>query len=362
MPTREEATGFPRGDVRLVHCASCGFVANAAFDVTNNAYSTRYEETQGFSPTFNAFADRLAKRLVDEYGVRGRRVLEIGCGKGEFLERVCRFGDNQGIGVDPAYRPERTPDDVRDKVTYMQELYADRHADLRPDVVVCRHTLEHIAPTREFLRRLRGHLEARPDVLVFFELPETLRVLRECAFWDVYYEHCSYFTPGSLARLFRAEGFELLELSLDFGDQYILIMARSADGPTRPSLPLEDDLDETARLVAHFEREAPRQLEAWRARVRGWVAAGRKVAIWGSGSKAVAFLTTLGLGDEIAAMVDVNPHKQGKFMPGTGHEVLAPERLVDVRPDDVIVMNAIYTEEIRAHLQRMGLQPDLHPA
>ena len=60
MPTYETAVGFPRGDVRLSHCAACGFVANTAFDVGMNAYSTEYEETQGFSPTFNAFVSSIS--------------------------------------------------------------------------------------------------------------------------------------------------------------------------------------------------------------------------------------------------------------------------------------------------------------
>ena len=83
------------------------------------------------------------------------------------------------------------------------------------------------------------------------------------------------------------------------------------------------------------------------------------MAIWGSGSKAVSYLTTLGLRDEIAAVVDINPHKHGKFLAGTGHEIVGPEALVALRPDVVLVMNAIYVGEIGAELRRLGLEPEV---
>ena len=87
--------------------------------------------------------------------------------------------------------------------------------------------------------------------------------------------------------------------------------------------------------------------------------AGRRVAIWGAGSKGVAFLTTLGVRSEVAFAVDINPHKHGFFMPGTGHEVVAPERLREAPPDVVVAMNPIYVEEIRRQLAGMGLEPEL---
>ncbi len=79
---------FPRGDLRLGFCAACGFITNTAFDPSLQDYGVAYEETQGFSPTFNAFAHELARRWVDALRPRAASsVLEIGCGKGEFLDR-----------------------------------------------------------------------------------------------------------------------------------------------------------------------------------------------------------------------------------------------------------------------------------
>jgi hypothetical protein len=361
MRTREQALGYPRGDIRLAYCPACGFFWNSVFDASVHEYSTEYEETQGFSPSFNAFADGLARDMVERYDVHSRDVLEIGCGKGEFLVRMCEMGDNRGIGVDPAIVPDRVPPEWRERIRIVQDLYSEKYRHLKADFVCCRHTLEHIAPTGEFLRGVREAIGDRKDTVVFFELPETIRVLEEGAFWDVYYEHCSYFSPGSLARLFRASHFELTELRLGFGDQYILLVARPTDGPTRASLPLEDDLARLDTLAKRFEVEGPRTRERWRKLIQDLASDGQRVAIGGAGSKAVAFLTTLGLKDEVGMLIDIKPYKHGKFLPGTGHEVHGPRALVEYRPDHVVVMNPIYCDEIRRDLKAMDLAPELLP-
>jgi hypothetical protein len=106
--------------------------------------------------------------------------------------------------------------------------------------------------------------------------------------------------------------------------------------------------------------ERVRKLQGqWRDRIRAAHAAGRKVYLWGGGSKAVSFLTTLGLGEEVQGAVDINPYKQGKFTPGTGHPVIAPETLLDNPPDLVIVMNPIYVREIGQTLNSLGLDPEV---
>jgi hypothetical protein len=212
------------------------------------------------------------------------------------------------------------------------------------------------------VRAVRAALGEDRPVPVFFEVPDVLRVLREGAFWDIYYEHCSYFSPGSLARLFRAARFEVVDLAVEFGGQYVLLTARPAGGPTTPTLALEDDLADLEQAVAAFERVGAAAVERWRATLEGLRARGRRPVVWGSGSKGVAFLTTLGTADGLVEyVVDINPYRQGKFMPGTGQEIVAPEFLARYRPSDVLLMNPIYTEEIRQQLGRLGLAPDLLP-
>jgi SAM-dependent methyltransferase len=358
LADREEARRFPRGDLRLGFCGDCGFITNTAFDPTLHSYSTRYEETQGCSPRFQRFAKDLAAQWVERYALRDKVVVEIGCGKGEFLELVCDVGGNEGIGIDPSYVPGRLDPGRSARITFVQDFYSEKYGDLAADAIICRHTLEHIHPVADFMRTLRASIGDRTDTIVLFELPDVLRVLRETAFWDVYYEHCSYFSLGSLARLFRATGFEVLDLSLAFDDQYLLLEARPGESSHEP-FAVEDDFGALAEAVDHFQRTFASQTAGWRDELVGAVKEGRRAVIWGSGSKGVAYLTTLGITDEIEYVVDINPRKQGMFMAGSGHPIVGPDFLRDYRPDLVVVMNAIYTEEIRDHLARLGLAPEV---
>ena len=359
MHTREQAIAYPRGDLRLGFCRACGFITNTLFDVTLNEYSPDFEETQHFSPTFDGWARQLVDRLVRDYDIRGRQVIEIGCGKGEFLALLCEAGGNRGIGIDPGCIPERLQGDAAANVRFIRDLYSEQYAHLPADVVCCRHTLEHIQPTRELMQMVRRVIGPRKDTLVFLEVPDMTRVLRERAFWDVYYEHCTYLTAGSLARLFRSTGFEIIELVRDFADQYLWITARPAGGPTTSSLPIEDDLEATAAEVEKYRELAPRDVAAWRDRIRAFAAEGRKPVIWGAGSKAVSLLTTCGLDREVEYLVDVNPHKAGKFLPGTGHAVVEPEFLRQYQPGVVVAMNPVYVGEIRDRLAAVHVAADV---
>jgi SAM-dependent methyltransferase len=359
LPTREEAIGYPTGDIVLGFCPACGFIANMAFDPRLHEYSDRYEETQGYSETFNAFACALAQRLIDRYDLHGKTILEIGCGKGEFLTAICEMGGNTGIGIDPAYVASRSRAAPSARVRFIADFYSESYAHLRADFVICKMTLEHIPNTLDFMRMIRRTMNDQPETTVFFQIPDVTRVLSELGFWDIYYEHCTYFSPGSLARLFRAAGFDLLDLGRDYGDQYLMIECRPGSGGGRTFPALETDLDAIAAGVRHFAQGIGPRLAAWRAHLRDMHAHGGRVVLWGSGSKGVAFLTTLGIRDEIAYTVDINPHKHDHFMAGTGQRIVAPEFLRDYRPDVVIAMNPVYREEIQRALDDLGVGAEL---
>ncbi len=358
--TPKEALEFPRGSLRLGFCPACGFVSNIAYDATLQEYCSNCEESQGFSPTFNSFARKLAQTWIDRYDIHNKTVLEIGCGKGEFLVLMCDLGNNNGIGIDPSYRPERTPEAFKQRVHFIPDYYGEKYAHITADVVLCRHTLEHIGRTGEFLRSIRRTIGKRTDTIVLFELPDVTRVLKEGAFWDIYYEHCSYFSPGSLARLFRQNGFDVVELERCYDDQYLLIGARPIEGEVPPPrFELENDLQEMRELVDSASRKLPETVEYWRKTILDIKARGEKAVVWIALSKAVAFLTTTGVGDAIEYVVDINPFRQNKFMPGTGQPIVAPAFLAEYQPDYVILMNPIYRNEVQKDLDKMGLKSKL---
>lgn len=360
LEDRDEARAFPRGDLVLAVCRACGFVTNTAF--TDVEYSGRYEETQAYSPTFVRWGRALAERWVHDHGLAGRSVLEIGCGKAEFLVWMLDAGVASGIGIDPGVHPERIDAAHLARLRLIPERWGPAWAHLQADAVVCRHTLEHIAPVGEFLATLRAAIGTRRDVPVLFELPDARRVLEEGAFWDVYHEHCSYFSAGSLARTFARHGFAVRSVALDFDGQYLLAEAWPGDPEPDPDGIGPPDRDLLVAAARSFGGRVDGTTSMWADRVADVAARGGTTVVWGAGSKAVAFLAALerhGVADHVAAAVDVNPHKAGRFLAGTGHAVVAPAGLTGIRPDLVIAMNPVYLGEIRAELDRLGIGGDL---
>ncbi len=359
MRTASQAVSYRRGDVVLGFCPQCGFITNTAFNPHLQQYSEECEESQGFSPTFSAFQRRLAEHLIERYNLRNKTILEIGCGKGEFLVLLCELGPNKGIGFDPAYRSDRTPASVADRVSFVRDFYSEKYAHVSADFVCCKMTLEHIPDTARFVTTIRRALEGRPQTTVFFQVPDVRRILREFAFWDIYYEHCSYFSAGSMARLFRHCGFEVLDLRRAYGDQYLMLEAKPSEPSMEKILPEEEDPAELASLVEAFRKGVSRKIEDWERLFNTFQAESKRVVLWGSGSKAVAFLTTLSSPQAVSAVVDINPYRQGTFLPGTGHPIVAPESLKEQPPDVVIVMNPVYRQEISDQLGALGVEARL---
>ncbi len=359
--SRDAARASRRGDVALAFCQSCGFVGNRAFDPSRVDYGLRYDNALHFSPTFRDYERHTAERLVERYDVRGRRVAEIGCGSGHFLSLICALGANRGIGFDPSYEPggEKLAKGVR----ILREYYAEDHAEHEADLVCCRHVLEHIPAPRDFLDMVRRSLESNRDAVVYFEVPNAYLVLRDLSIWDVIYEHCNYFAAPALDSLFRSNGFEVIDLQESYGRQFLGIEARLAPEREPAREPRvdgdRDALGEVADLVAKFADHVQQKREEWSDRLESFARAGSKSVIWGGGAKTVSFLNLVGAGDTIEWVVDINPGKQGSYIAGTGQPVVAPDRLVEIAPDVVVVMNPVYRGEIEAQLEQMGLRPEV---
>ena len=267
---------------------------------------------------------------------------------------------SSGVGIDPGCRPERIESAAASRLEWIQDFYGEAYGELHADLVFCRHTLEHIQPVQKFMQTVRRAIGGRLKTAVAFELPDMERVLTDLAFWDIYYEHCSYFTAGSLRRLFQRAGFEVVAEDKVYDGQYLLIDAYPGAAASTPTGAAgSDDVRETASQVARFEEVVSAELAKWRAYFEDAAARGEQVVLWGSGSKAVAFLTTLGLGDEVACVTDINPFRHGMFMPGSGHRIVPPEDLALLRPQRVVAMNAIYQQEIAQQLRELGVDAAL---
>lgn len=350
------ARAAPRGDLRLAYFPESGHIYNVAFDPEAITYAEAYENSLHFSPRFQTFAEDLADRLIATYDVRSKTVVDIGCGKGDFLALLCERGGNTGIGYDPSYEPG--PEDADLPFTVIQDLYSEKYAYHPADLVCCRHVLEHVSDPLGFARMMRQAVGDRRDTVVYVEVPNALFTLRDLAIWDLIYEHVSYFTPSSLTYLFRRAGFEVLRVGEAFDGQYLQIEMRPGEPEDSPNLTGEFDPSGVTERVEQFGPAYEEKRERWADMFDRADKERKKAVLWGAGSKGVTILNMIPEASRtVDFIVDINPRKQSKFVAGGGQQIISPQELADYDPDLVVMMNGIYEEEIRSTVRDLGLDP-----
>ena len=355
-PSSDAARACPRGDIHLAYCEGCGFIANRAFRPALVAYAENYENSLHFSEFFQGYIREYAQDLIERYQLRDKLIVEIGCGDGEFLRLLCRLGGNRGVGFDPSHEPAENDADRDPRVTIIPEYYSPKRLDTPADLIVCRQVFEHLPNPREFLEDLRARVDGHRDTVLEFEVPNASYTLDTGSLWDVIYEHCSYFSRESLRNIFSLCGFEVLQVSTTYENQFLSVGARPG---RKADAPVGEGLKAMAEEVRRFGATCPRRVTAWRERLQTMKVRGRRVALWGAGARGVSFLNMVGVMEEVGEVVDINPRKHGAYLPGTGHRVSPPQALKDFGPDLVIIMNPLYKPEIGSSLRAMGLSPEV---
>jgi hypothetical protein len=344
------------GQLSMRCCNRCGFVWNASFDDALITYDGEYENDQTFSDSFRDHVRDMAERVIALVPSHEPiDLLEIGAGQGKFIGTVAELAGprlRSAHGFDPAWRGAEGagPNGAR---MFANLFGADtsRLLTQRPNIVVSRHTIEHVAQPRDFLARIASGLGPGAPVHFGFETPCVQWIVDNGAFQDFFFEHCSLFTADSLRACLLTSQFGASSILHVFGGQYLW-----AEG-LWPSTPAPA----TSSAVPGVS--GWRQLRAqWTSRWTNWLdehGARGPVYVWGAGAKGVTF--TLLLDPEakrFAGLIDVNPRKQGRFVPLSGHAILAPLALSG-RKVSIVVMNPNYLEEIGRECERLGVQAEL---
>jgi len=360
------------GRLELYECPRCGLVFNRAF--AGVPYGRDYFVDATLSPRYRRHMDDVVDRLAAR--VAGRTpfsVVDVGAGQGTFLAHLAaRLGDRlaHAHGFDPAFRPSETRLPANIGFTASM-LDAERAAalDFPVDVVVTRHVLEHVIDPVRFLSSFREHFAA-PFTLVV-ETPNVAHTLERGLLHDFCYEHCAMATDAALSEALRRSGYEQIQIESAFGGEYLLAIAvapaaaahgapvdaalgASVDGAPGQTLAAAERTatPSLAEVAGRFVREHRDRL--MRARSRG------PVAIWGGAGKGALFAVLV---DPDRALVDfvidIHPSKQGFFLPGAGHRVVAPKDAQRAAVRTIFVANATYVDEIAAQCNALGLRVDL---
>ena len=349
----------PRGRLDLTLCQECGLIFNRSFDASRLDYDEAYDNALDFSPTFQVYAEKLAERLRQRYQLRNKRIIEIGSGRGGFLELLAMHGENHCIGYDPAFDPAAARVGGSSAVRFVQDYYSERYAHEPVDFLVCRHVLEHMPEPLAFLSGLRRALGAQGEVSLYFEVPNALQLLNGPSLWDVIYQHVLYFTAESLRAVFGRAGFDLLDSGLAFLDQYLWVEARTASPSRKASSAGQASGLPVSQLARRFADRFRDTLDLWGEALRQWQAEGKRIVLWGAGTKGVTFLNTVDGAQAIGAVVDLNPRKQGMCVPGTGQRISAPVELTRKPAEVAIVLNPAYVREVGAMLEQLHVPAEM---
>lgn len=349
--TKEDAHNCGKGDVDLVFCKDCTFIWNSAFDPDKLDYGQEYENSLHFSPRFQEYATSLAERLVSEYNVRDKDIIEIGCGKGDFLLMLAKAGKNRGVGFDKSFqkRDDLNPEDA--EIKFVEDFFSAAYADYPVDFLVCRHVLEHIEQPNPFIKEIFEIVKKnRPEL--FFEVPSGVHTFKNMAVWDIIYEHPNYFTPLSLEYLFEHNGVGVIDIRSEYENQFLSLTGTTAADSSQKDYTV-DSQETMLEVVENFKTKFEEKFAAWQKQLADLKQNSQQAVIWGSGSKGVTFLNMLDSTGTIDYAVDINPRKQGKFIPGSGQKIVAPEFLKELKPEVVYIMNPIYKDEIAGMLDKL---------
>lgn len=318
-------------------------------------YGNAYDNRQHFSEYFHQYMKKISDCLIQKKGIINSRIIEAGCGDGTFLRLLLadeRSG-NTGTGFDPSYRGPET--DCGGRARFIVDYYDQRYAEFEADVVVSRHVIEHISNPVNFLILFRNSLDRQNDSTLFLETPDVKWILKNNTFWDFCYEHCSYFSPDSLSSALKIAGFRSVEMIKTFGGQYMLSLAKPAEcnSDIESRDQSKNEISDFAEKYAQHEQDF---VEKDRTVLKNLSKTGN-IFLWGAGAKGVMYANMIDPKSEfISGIVDVNPDKQGGFIPGCGHKVISPDHLP--QNGSVIIMNENYLEEIKKQIssQRKEIQ------
>ena len=345
IDAKDQAVAIAKTAFEFAYCRSCAFVFNAAFDESAIDYAAPYNNMVA-SKAFDDFLDRRAEFLQKFISKKNAKILEAGCGDGRFLRRL-KTHDNICVGIDPAVaKPESTSGFTLTKKFFESSDGAGF------DMVVCRHTLEHIPEPLDFIQSLA---QGKSDY-IYIEIPRFEYLLERQTYYALTYEHCSWYSRYSLAKAFAAHSYVPVFVENLFDEEYLGIVFARPDvaGARDLSSSKEFERNDLETSITDFCAAFQSYFDTLNSNIATWQKSGKVCALWGIAGKGVALLTGIENPQNIAYVVDANPAKHLKYVPITGHQILHPDKFGDLsRPkaDVVLITNRIYQKEIttKAH-------------
>lgn len=315
--TAEQAIACGHGNIRLAHDPDTGIVTNVAFDERLVCYDQNYNNEQSLSSAFKKHLTEV--RSIIKQSLGSNNLFEVGCGKGAFLEQLKEDGCEIS-GCDPTYEGNNK----RVLKSFFNESLGVSGKNL-----ILRHVLEHIVNPLDFLYLLA---EANHGGKIYIEVPCLDWIITHRTWFDIFYEHVNYFRRVDFERIF-----ESVEVKNIFGGQYLAIIADLESLRTAEAVKRLGDSCSKIEFPRDFHEPEMKY-------------AAENDAIWGAASKGVIYaIMREKFGLPVNFAVDMNPAKQGRYLPITGIPIISPATFMQTATNDqqIFVMNSNYVDEIK---------------
>ena len=325
---------------------------NTSFDPAVLSYDAEYENSLHFSEAFRGYTDELVERLIGNHDLAASMLPSSDPARESFWPSSVSGPAAPESGSIRQYDGE-SDDRAGGRVSFVRDLLRPGAQLGEPSLVVTRHVVEHLEDPVAVLSDVRRALGQR-EATLYVEVPAAEYLVEQDAIWDIIYPHVTCLTAPALRAILERAGFQPQEHGYAFGGQYLWVEASTA-APVRAAA---DPGRVTEHTVTRFADRLSAKRAEWADRLPRLLAGG-SVALWGAGAKGATFLNLVEGGDSIEAVIDVNPRKQGKYVPGTGQLIVGPSALTGRDVSAVVVMNPVYATEIHETLRGLGIEAEL---
>lgn len=347
------ASADPVYPLRVAFCEECWLVQLLETPPPATLFSECYPYYSSYSSDYLAHARAFASGATARLGLDSTsHVLEIASNDGYLLQEFTARGV-QVLGVDPAPGPAgvAAAAGIPTRVEFFDRALADelRESGYRASLIVANNVLAHVPDPNELLQAMA--LVLRPDGVVSIEVPYVRDLIEQTQFDTIYHEHHCYFSVSALKPLLERAGLNVIDV------QHVHVHGGSlrVTAGFRPT-------GATVHTWLEAERDAGMTAFAWYARFADQVAVmgqdllvllhelrsqGARIVGYGAAAKGVVLLNHLDIGPDVCEfVVDRNPHKQGRRMPGVEIPIGSPEALAEARPDYVLLLAWNWAREI----------------
>lgn len=324
MPTQDDLDKEHGIDLQLCQCSGCGLIQ---FDCEPVSYYRDVIRAGGYSTTMKALRRRQYSRLIELCGLEGKKIIEIGCGQGEFLETLSEFP----VKVYGIEHKADLVEKAKAKGLNVRLDFAERsgqHLEGAPfDAFLSFNFLEHQPDPNGMMRCIYDNLTDGGYGLI--TVPRWEYILANNSFYELLHDHIANYTEEALTFLLNKNGFTVVEREVVNDDTTSFIVRKR----------LKTDI---SGLKGNFDRLASQMKEFVNSRYEK----GQKVAVWGASHQGFTAISTSGIGERLSYIIDSAPFKHGKYSPASHVRIVPPDHFFSEPVDTILIIAPAFTDEI----------------